>query len=145
MFRYILILLIISFPVRAGDAFEAYFYIVGAIPSELVVESDVDTASQAFRDQLNSLTVEWSEKCGVPVNIWHTNLMSDDTTPWTPNLWFAYLADGDTADQARLNVPTTPCAEGGYVKRGFMVIPGMFQMCAAPAEFGIPEDDEICK
>ncbi len=145
MFRKLLILLLIALPVRAGDAFEAYFYIVGAIPSDLTVETDTDTASSAFRDRLNELSEEWSEKCGVNVNIWHTNMVSNDETPWTPDLWFAYIADGDTAAEARANVPDTPCAEGGYVKRGFLVVPGMFQMCAAPAEFGLPEDDEICK
>ena len=145
MFRMMLILLLIALPVRAGDAFEAYFYIVGAIPSELKVETDTDTASAAFRDRLNTLSAEWTEKCGVHVNVWHTNMVSDDETPWTPNLWFAYLSDGDTAAQARANLPNTACAEGGYVKRGFMVIPTMFQMCAAPAEFGMPEDQDICK
>ena len=145
MFRKLLFLLILALPVRAGDAFEAYFYIVGAIPSEMSVETGTDTASAAFRDRLNELTEEWTETCGTHVNIWHTNMMSDEETPWTPNLWFAYIADGDTADQARLNVPASPCAEGGYVKRGFMVIPTFFQMCAAPAEFGMPEDQDICK
>ncbi len=145
MIRKILILLIIALPVRAGDAFEAYFYIVGAIPSELIVETDTDTASAAFRDRLNELTEEWTEKCGARVTIWHTNMMSNEETPWTPDLWFAYIADGETREITRANVPDSPCADGGYIKQGFMVVPGAFQMCAAPAEFGMPMDQEICQ
>ena len=143
--RWLLIFLLAALPVRAGDAFEAYFYIVGSIPSEFTVETDTDVASQAFRDRLNELSDEWTERCGVRVTIWHTGMMSDKVTPWTDGYWFAYISDGQTRAEALANAPQTSCAAGGYIKRGFMVIPGLFQMCAAPAEFGMPEDQDICK
>lgn len=144
MLRKLLILLLFAVPVRAGDAFEAYFYIVGSIPSEFNVDIDTDIASQAFRDRLVELTDEWVAKCGPSTTIWHTGMMHDDKTPWTEGYWFAYISDGQTHGELLSNLPDSPCAEGGYIKRGFMVIPGVFQMCAAPAEFGITEDQEIC-
>lgn len=144
MFRKLLILLTLALPVRAGDAFEAYFYIVASIPSEFNKEINTEIASQAFRDRLMELTYEWTERCGPSTTIWHTGMMHDDITPWTDGYWFAYISDGQTIAQARANAPDSPCAKGGYIKRGFMVIPGVFMICAAPAEFGITEDQEIC-
>lgn len=125
---------------KAGDYLEDYFFfIIAAFPSELSVEIDTDTASSAFRNRVTELSREWSEKCGARVDIWHTNLMDNEDTPWTPDLWFAFIGYGETRAELKQTRPPSDCGFEGYVKQGSMVIPTVYQMCAAPEEFGMPE------
>lgn len=121
---------------QAGDYLEGYYlYVVGSIPSTIPVEEMTDVAAPEFRNTISALSDEWSEKCGVNVSIWHTNLMGNEADDWTPDYWFAFIAMEETKAAAISVAPATDCASQGYIKQGNMLIPGLYYICV------MPEDD----
>ena len=120
---------------QAGDSLEGYFYVVGSIPSTVPAKDMTDFAAPEFRDTIAALSNEWSAKCEVPVEVWHTNLMFNEDTPWTPDYWFAYIAVGSSKAKAIGAAPTTDCMSGSYIKYGLMGIPTTYQICAAGPEY----------
>ena len=127
--------LVLASPAESGDLMEGYFYIVGSTPSTIRVEEIIDVAVPAFRDTLSTLNVEWSDKCEVPVDIWHTNLMHNENNPWTPDHWFAFIAMEETKAMTNAAAPATDCITDSYIKFGEMVIPTLYQICAQPEAY----------
>lgn len=117
---------------QAGDYLEGYFYVVGSVPATIPVIEMTDVAKPIFRQTLATLTAQWSTKCNTPVDVWHTNLMHSETTPWTPDYWFVYIAMADSAAQAKSIAPASECASQGYVKQGGITFPTLYQICAQP-------------
>lgn len=130
---------------QAGDYFEGYFYIVGSVPATISATEMVDFAAPEFHNTVAALQKEWSKKCEVPVSIWHTNLMDNKDTPWTPEFWFAYITVTDTEAEAYAAAPATGCTSESYVKFGSMVIPTPYQICAGGPEFYPDIYDDLCK
>ena len=117
---------------QAGDYVGGYILVIGSIPATIPVEVMSDVVKPVFRETLAELSEEWSNKCGVRVNIWHTNLIFNETNPWTPDYWVAYLTMEDTEAEARFAAPTINCVSDSYVKYGEMSFPSLFQVCAQP-------------
>lgn len=119
----------------AGDYLEGYyFYIVGAIPSTIPVKEMTDVAAPEFRETVSGLSKEWTERCGVQVDIWHTNLMNNDANNWASDYWFAYISMEGTEVEARAAAPETSCANDAYIKPGNMVIPSLYYHCVTPED-----------
>jgi len=129
---------------QAGDRLEGYFLVIGTVPSTLAATEMADFAAPVFRETLNALSRTWSEKCNVPVSIWHSNLMDNPDDPWKPDLWFAYLTMSETESEAYANAPATGCISESYVKRGSQVIPTSYQICASGPEFYPDIYNDLC-
>ncbi len=132
----------------AGDFLEGYyFYVVGSMRSEIPMSDTNNIAKSASLDTLAQLRADWREKCGVHVDIWHTNLMGayDDTAKWTPDYWFAFIAMELSEEELRAALPQTPCAASGYVKQGNMLIPSFYYYCTNPETAAQEEYQGICK
>lgn len=65
-------------------------------------------------------------------NIWHTNLIYNETNPWTPDYWAAYIAMDGTEAEAYASTPATDCISDSYLKYGEMTFPTLYQICAQP-------------
>ena len=117
---------------HAGDNIGGYILVIGSIPSTIPVEEMTDVAKPVFRNTIADLSAEWSEKCEARVDIWHTNLIYNETNPWTPDYWVAYIAFEETEAEAYSAAPATGCISESYAKYGEMTFPTLFQICAQP-------------
>ena len=117
---------------QAGDNVGGYLLIIGSIPSTIQVAEMTDVAKPVFRDTIAELSEEWSAKCEARVDIWHTNLIYNETNPWTPDYWVAYIAFEETEAEAYSVAPATGCISESYAKYGEMTSPTLFQICAQP-------------
>lgn len=133
MFKSLTLILTLTAGIaQAGDMIEGTFLVIGSTPSTLRVVEMTDVATPEFRDTIQTLSDDWSEQCGVPVDVWHTNLMHSEQTPWTPDYWFAYIAFEETERDVYKNAPATGCISESTAKHGQMVIPTLYQICAQP-------------
>jgi hypothetical protein len=117
---------------QAGDYVGGYILVVGSIPSTIPVVEMTDVGRPVFRDTIAALSEEWSEKCDARVDIWHTNLIYNETNPWTPDYWVAYIAFEETEAEAYSVAPATGCISESYAKYAEMTFPTLFQICAQP-------------
>lgn len=142
MFRTTIAAMLFATTATAGDFLEGYyFYVVGSERSEISMADVNSIAKSASREKLVQLRAQWGEKCGVRVDIWHTNLMGshDDTAKWAPDYWFAFIAMELSEAELRAAMPKTPCAAQGYVKQGNMLIPGLYYQCVMSESDQLPE------
>lgn len=117
---------------QAGDLVGGYILVVGSIPSTIPVKEMTDVAKPVFRKTIAELSEKWSKKCEARVNIWHTNLIFNETNPWTPDYWVAYIAMEATEAEVYSIAPATGCISESYTKYGEMTFPTLFQICAQP-------------
>lgn len=115
---------------QAGDYVGGYFYIVGAIPATVPAQKQADFARKAFRDRVGVLSAEWTAECGANVFAWYTNLMTGDDVPFAPDMWVGILASGATLAEMEADMPESPCAAQGVIRKGSMVYPSAYQYCA---------------
>ena len=134
LIRYItLVIALLAAPlVHAGDKIGGYILVVGSTPSTIPVAEMTDVAKPVFRETIAELSKEWSDKCEARVDIWHTNLIYNESNPWTPDYWVAYIAFEKTEAEVDSVAPTTSCNSESYTKYGEMTFPSLFQICAQP-------------
>jgi len=129
---------------QAGEAYEGYYYIVGAVASDIPAQSQDDFASKAFRSRVSELSEMWSAECGANVFAWHTNLMSNTDAPFAPDFWIGILAMEPTEAALAAALPESSCAQLGYVASGVMVFPTAYQYCASGDDDGTETWAETC-
>jgi len=143
MIKKTIVLMMLASTADAGEYFEGYFYIMGAVPAHMRTQSPDDFARKDFRVRALELSEMWSAECGARVFAWHTNLMSSAEVPFEPDMWVGILESAETKEELAQIMPETPCASTGYVRGGSMVIPTSYQYCAL-AENDPDYNPEIC-
>ncbi len=131
-FALFIIALFLSSPASAGDYLEDfYFYIVASVPAEVSYSEQADFVKPSFQETINRLSDEWTQKCGVRVDFWYTNLMDHDENSWTPDYWFGFVSAEPSKEEAIAFAPDSECTRNGYLKIGNMVIPSSYYYCSA--------------
>ncbi len=130
MLRYVLPALMLTGAAQAGEAVGGYMFIVGAIPSDIPAETEVDFMRKPFRERVGALSAAWSAECGADVFAWHSNLISNEDGPFTPDMWIGILAMEPTKEALLAALPDSACVAGGYIAQGIVVYPSAYQYCA---------------
>ena len=107
----------------AGDLVEGYFWIIAsekAKPAKTYSNSD-------FLIEVQSLKDRYRTRCGVEVQVWHSDLVSQ----FQPGLWVVYTVFEEDRSNALALVGTDACSTKGYLKHGTLSYPRFLQACAA--------------
>jgi len=139
MFKKTIAAFLLASTAQAGDFVEGYFYIIGAVPSNIPAQNQEDFARKAFRARVGELSAAWSAECGADVFAWNTNLMTGEDVPFAPDMWVGILASGPSRAELQADMPDSPCATQGFIRKGSMVYPSAYQYCAFNE--GTPEYD----
>lgn len=144
--KYLIVLMLFALPAQAQEARyieNQYFYVIEMQHSDLVLGKETDYGKPAYRNAVWAASARLSDICGLRVDVWTTNLMTDDSEIWPPNQMFAFLAMANSEAAALQAVNGIPCARGGFVKRGNITIPASFRHCAGPDD-GSEKYAKIC-
>ena len=143
MIKKTMAMMLLASTAHAGEFFEGYFYIMGAVPAHMREQAPDDFSRKDFRARAHELSAMWSEQCGARVFAWHTNLMSGTEVPFAPDMWVGILESAETREELAEIMPESACANQGYVRGGKMVIPASYQYCAF-SELSSDYNAEIC-
>jgi hypothetical protein len=130
MFKFVLPILMLTSAARAGDMVEGYMFIIGAIPSAIPAETEVDIMRKPFRNRVRELSDAWSAECDANVIAWHSNLISNKDGPFAPDMWIGMLAMEPTKEALMAALPDSACVANGYIAQGIVVYPSSYQYCA---------------
>ncbi len=130
MFKYVLPILMLTGTAHAGEAVGGYMFIVGAIPSTIPAQTEVDFMRKPFRSRVGELSAAWSAECEANVFAWHSNLISNEDGPFAPDMWIGILAMEPTKEELLAALPDSACIADGYITQGIVVYPSSYQYCA---------------
>ncbi|MEO1562483.1 MAG: hypothetical protein AAFR98_03530 [Pseudomonadota bacterium] len=117
--------------IQAEQLPEQYYFIVSSIsaPDDLL-EFEGTIGGLKFLNLTGKISEQETQRCGVDVLVYYTNMMGASEDPWAADLLFAYIGGYEDRERVLEEARQSNCFDSGYLKRGAAFVPERMFQCA---------------